>query len=106
MRFDLNITPTAKEALKQLKDNPTLIKRYKAVSKALKYLQENPKHPSLQTHPYYSLKGPKGEKIFGAYAEQNTPAAYRIFFYYGPRKGEITIFAITPIHNILNSDST
>lgn len=96
MKFSLNITLTAKKALKQLKDNSTLTKRYKAVSKALKYLQENPKHPSLQTHPYYSLKGPKEEKIFEAYAEQNTPAAYRIFFYYGPRSGEITIFAITP----------
>lgn len=96
MKFSLNIALTAKKALKQLKDNSTLTKRYKAVSKALKYLQENPKHPSLQTHPYYSLKGPKEEKIFEAYAEQNTPAAYRIFFYYGPRSGEITIFAITP----------
>ena len=95
MRFDLNITLTAKEALRQLKGDPSLTKRYKAVSKALKYLQENPKHPGLQTHLYYSIEGPGGEKIFEAYAEQNTPAAYRIFFYYGPQKGEITIFAIT-----------
>lgn len=95
MRFNLNITPTAKEVLRQLKGDPALIKRYKAVSKALKYLQENPKHPSLQTHPYYSIKGPRGEKIFEAYAEQNIPATYRIFFYYGPQKREITIFAIT-----------
>lgn len=95
MRFDLNLTPTAKEALRQLKGDSSLSKRYKAVSKVLKYLQENPEHPSLQTHPYYSIKGPRGEKIFEAYAEQNTPAAYRIFFYYGPQKGEITIFAVT-----------
>ncbi len=24
------------------------------------------------------------------------PAAYRVFFYYGPKRGEITVFAITP----------
>ena len=91
MKFILNFTPTAKEAQRQLKQNSFLSKRYKAVVKALKFLQENPKHQSLQTHQYYSLKGPKAEKIFEAYAEQNTPAAYRIFFYYGPRKREITV---------------
>jgi len=95
MKFILNFTPTAKEALKELKRNSGLKKRYKAVIKTLKFLSENPKHPSLQTHPYYSIVGPNGEKVFEAYAEQNTPAAYRVFFYYGPHKGEITIFAIT-----------
>ncbi len=95
MKFILNFTPTAKEALKELKRNSGLKKRYKAVIKTLEFLSENPKHPSLQTHPYYSIVGPNGEKVFEAYAEQNTPAAYRVFFYYGPHKGEITIFAIT-----------
>jgi len=95
MRFILNFTPTSKESLKKLKEDSGLKKHYKAVEKTLRLLSENPKYPSLQTHPYYSIAGPKGEKIFEAYAEQKTPAAYRIFFYYGPHKGEITIFAIT-----------
>jgi hypothetical protein len=43
-----------------------------------------------------SLKGPKREKVWEAYAEQNTPGAYRVFWYYGPSRGIITIFAITP----------
>ena len=42
------------------------------------------------------LKGPKGEKVFEAYAEQLTPAAYRVFWYYGPAAKQITIIAITP----------
>ena len=46
-------------------------------------LSQNPKHPGLQTHEFVSLKGPKGRKVFEAYAEQATPAAYRIFWYYG-----------------------
>ena len=96
MNFTLNFTPTAKETLKELKEDAGLKKRYKAVVKTLRLLSENPKHPGLQAHPYYSISGPKGEKIFEAYAEQKTPAAYRVFFYYGPSKGEITIFAITP----------
>jgi len=42
------------------------------------------------------LTGPKGEEVFEAYAENNTPAAYRIFWYSGPEKKQITIVAITP----------
>jgi hypothetical protein len=96
MKFILNFTQTAKQSLKNLKENPSFDKRFKAVKKSLEFLCENPRHKSLQTHQYYSIRGPKGEKIFEAYAEQNTPAAYRVFFYYGPKKGELTIFAITP----------
>lgn len=96
MSFFLSFTPGAKQALRELKDFPNLEKRFKAVSKALKFLAENPRHPSLQTHQYLSLSGPNGEKVFEAYAEQDTPAAYRIFFYYGRSRGELVVFAITP----------
>lgn len=96
MKFILNFTPEAKESLRELKKNPGRKKKYNAVKKALRFLQENPRHPGLQTHEYHSIKGPEEEKVFEAYAEQKTPAAHRIFFYYGPKRGEITIFAITP----------
>ena len=95
MKFVLHFAQTAEQTLKNLKGDSGAKKRYKAVKKALNFLSENPKHPSLQTHPYHSIFGPNGERIFEAYAEQDTPAAYRVFFYYGPHKGEITIFAIT-----------
>ena len=96
MRFALYFTPGAIETLNELKQDLSLKKRYNAVKKALKLLSENPRHPSLQTHQYYSIFGPDRKKIFAAYAEQSTPAAYRIFFYYGPKRGNITVFAITP----------
>ena len=96
MSYFLSFTSSAKQSLKELKDSAHLEKRFKAVSKALKYLAENPRHPSLQTHQYFSLSGPEGEKVFEAYAEQDTPAAYRIFFYYGRLRGEIVVFAVTP----------
>jgi len=67
-----------------------------AVKKTVKLLSSNPRHNSLQTYPFESLRGPDGEKVFEAYAQQNTPAAYRVFWYYGPMRGIITIFAITP----------
>ncbi len=59
-------------------------------------METNLRHRSLQTHQYQSLKGPNGEKVFEAYAKQNTPGAYRVFWYYGPGRKEITIVAITP----------
>lgn len=96
MKFTLCFTPASIETLRELKHDASLKKRYNAVKKALKLLSNNPRHPSLQTHQYHSISGPNKEKVFEAYAEQDTPAAYRIFFYYGPKRGEITVFAITP----------
>lgn len=96
MIFELDFSEQAKSQLKNLKQDKALAKRYKAVTKALAKLQQNPRYPSLQTHEFYSLSGPNGEKIFEAYAEQDTPAAYRIFFHYGPGKGVISIISIIP----------
>ncbi|MFC1998840.1 hypothetical protein ACFLVR_04260 [Chloroflexota bacterium] len=104
MMFEIFWTDEAKTTYMSLKGNSGQDKRYKAVKKAIKLLSTNPRHPSLQTHQYHSLQGPNKEKVFEAYAEQKTPVAYRIFWYYGPdQKGEkgkripvITIMAITP----------
>jgi len=76
--FDILLTDEAREQLSVLKTDRGLLKRYKAVKKALQFLATNPRHPGLKTHEFTSLKGPKGEKVFEAYAEQGTPAAYRI----------------------------
>lgn len=62
----------------------------------LRELETNLRHPSLQTHEYISLKGPNGEKVFEAYAQQRTPSAYRVFWFYGPGKDQITIATIIP----------
>jgi hypothetical protein len=94
--FDIYLTNAARDQLERLKKDKGLGKRYHAVKKAIDFLSENPRHKSLQTHEFASLIGPKGEKIFEAYAEQSTPAAYRIFWCYGPDKKQITIIAITP----------
>ncbi|MFM8454857.1 MAG: hypothetical protein ACKOAD_07900 [Gammaproteobacteria bacterium] len=96
MPFNLFFTEKADASLTNLEQNPALVKRLKAVRKTLGYLETNPRHPSLNTHKYSSIKGPNGEEIFEAYAENNTPGAYRIFWYYGPNKDEITILTISP----------
>ncbi len=96
MLFELLFTDQANKNLDNLKINKSLSKRLKAVNKALGLLEQNPRHPSLNTHKYNSLVGPKGEEVFEAYAENNTPAAYRIFWYYGDKNNQITIISITP----------
>jgi hypothetical protein len=71
---------------------------FKQVAKAIRYLGEDPRHRSLNTHEFDSLEHPfdKSAKVFEAYAQNNTPGAYRIFWCYGPEAGDITIIAITP----------
>jgi hypothetical protein len=93
--FELAWTEEAERAYQLLKADASQQRRYNAVKKTLKFLAQDPRHHSLQTHEYLSLKGPRGEKVFEAYAQQKTPAAYRVFWYYGPSRGIITIIAIT-----------
>lgn len=71
---------------------------FKQVHKTLDLLRANPKHPGLQTHEFDSIENPydESQKVFEAYAQNNTPGAYRVFWCYGPGKKEITIIAITP----------
>jgi len=94
--FEIFITDNARYQLDRLKIDKSLKKRYKAVKKAIEYLSSDPRYKSLKTHEFTSLKGSGGEKVFEAYAEQAIPAAYRVFWCYGPGKNQITIIAITP----------
>ena len=94
--FTLLFTSEALKNLNRFKEDPGQNQRYKAVKKTIEFLAANPRHPGLQTHEYLSLLGPDKEKVFEAYAQQATPAAYRVFWYYEPGKGVITIVAITP----------
>lgn len=96
MSFTLVFTEQAAEQYQALEVSHANLKRFKAVRKALAYLESNPRHPGLNTHKYSSLKGLDGCEVFEAYAENRTPQAYRIFFHYGPDATEITIIAITP----------
>ena len=94
--FQLLFTEQAAQDFEKIETQPALLKQFKAIRKALGYLEKNPRHPSLNTHKYNSIEGNKGEEIFEAYAENKTSAAYRIFWHYGPKIKMITIVAITP----------
>jgi hypothetical protein len=94
--FFLRFTDRSDLDLSALENSPDLAKRLMSVRKALGFLQASPRHPGLNTQKYASLTGPKGEDVFEADAENNTPGAYRIVWMYGPGKDVITILAITP----------
>ncbi len=114
MPFQLHWEPEAAATYKKLEmaaktslDNRRASKKKKAskqeglfkqIAKAIRLLRENPRHPSLCCHVYSSLEHPSdpSEKVWAAYAQNNTPGAYRIFWSYGPGQGWITILAITP----------
>lgn len=99
----LRFTNEAKAQLDELEKAPARTAALKQVRKALGYLQVNPAHPGLNTHEFTSLSTP-GRKMFEAYAQNQTPGAYRIFWHYGPDEHDskkkripvITIAAITP----------
>jgi hypothetical protein len=71
-------------------------KLFKKLVKTLTFLGQNPRHPGLESHEIDDLTRKCGIKIFQSYLENNTPAAGRLFWAYGPEKGDITILAIEP----------
>jgi len=94
MTFQIVLTDEAKEAYDGLQTSDP--GKHKKVKKTLGYMETNIRHPGLHTHEYSSLEGPKKEKVFEAYVENKTPGAYRVFWYFGPEQGQITVIAITP----------
>ncbi|HVT05292.1 MAG TPA: hypothetical protein VHL58_18160 [Thermoanaerobaculia bacterium] len=103
MNRELRLTPEASRNLKELGASSAKAGLLNQVLKTLGLLETNLRHPSLHTHRFHSLRGPRGEEVFEAYAQNRTPGAYRIFFYYGPDRAEgkrriavVTIIAITP----------
>jgi len=103
MQRVLRFTHEADEQLTSLERDPAKRGVLKQVRKTLGLLETNGRHPSLNTHEYESLVGAKGERVWEAYAQNDTPGAYRVFFHYGPdedtgrkRTPALTIVAITP----------
>ena len=96
--FAVVFAQRAQKELERLERSPRHTGLVKQLKKTLGFLQTNPRHPSLQTHTFHSLEHPyhPKEKVFEAYVQQHTPAAYRIFWCYGPKKDQITVIAITP----------
>ena len=80
-------------------------KLYKQLGKAMYILSQNPRHPGLQSHEISVLSARYGMKVWESYLENNTPAAGRIFWAYGPGQGDITILSIEPHPNDAKSNA-
>ena len=100
---ELRFTFEADRQLTIIENDPSLKSVRQQVRKTLRYLETNLRAKSLQTHEYQSLTRRYGIKVFEAYVQQKTPAAYRVFWHYGPdetakdgrRIPIITVIAIT-----------
>jgi hypothetical protein len=95
MAYEIYYTGEAEANLRQLK-NQGRFDKLKKIKSTVKKLKIDPKHPGLHTHKNNSIKNFKSQDTFQSYVENKTPGAFRIFWYWGPEKNEITIFAITP----------
>jgi hypothetical protein len=104
MQRKLRFTPTAHEQLSRIEADPALEGVLKQVRKTLGYLETDLRSKSLQTHKHDALTIRYKREVFEAYAQQNTPGAYRVYWYYGPdevdksgkRTAIITVLFITP----------
>jgi hypothetical protein len=96
MSFPLQFTDEADEDLSELEASASVSGELSAVTKCLGRLELNPRHPGLHTHKYKGLAGPNGQRLFQSYAQNRTPAAYRVFWYYGPGVSIITVVAVVP----------
>ncbi len=103
MNRELHFSDEADRQLSALESDPSQKGLLKQVRKTLGLLETNLRHPGLMTHEYQSMTGANGERIWEAYAQNQTPGAYRVFFHYGPDSGTgkkrqpgLTIIAITP----------
>lgn len=94
MQFKLLFSEVAKQKLKALELDKSKKGLLKQLQKVLGYMETNLKHPSLNTHKFSSMSCTLGD-VFESYAQNHTPGAYRIFWVYGPGKGEIYILDVT-----------
>lgn len=94
MKFELVFTDHANQQMDELENSKDKKAVSKSVNKILGFMESNLRHPSLHTHKYDAMQGPNGEDVFESYAQNKTPGAYRIFWYYGPGKRKLTILDV------------
>jgi hypothetical protein len=71
-------------------------RHFKKLVKTLSHLSANPRHPGLETHEISDLSRRYGLRVWQSYLENKTPAAGRLFWVYGPARGDITLIGIEP----------
>lgn len=95
-----------KQRVKEKTANKNEVKLYKKLGKAFYHLSIDPEYPSLNTHEIDEMTKRYGKKVWQSYLENNTPAAGRIFWAYGPEKDDITIAGLEPHPNTKSNSYT
>ena len=81
------------------------VKLYKKLGKTFALIASNPRYQSLETHERDALSKRYGMKVWQSYVENNTPAARRVFWVYGPNQNDITIIGVEPHPNDSKSNA-
>jgi hypothetical protein len=69
---------------------------WKKWGSAMGHLHLDPFYPGLRSHEIDGLTSRYGRKVFQSYLENHNPRAMRMYWVYGPGKGEITIIGLEP----------
>ena len=95
MSYSIEIEKTAEKVINQVATRDRA--KAKKIAKTLAFLQEpGPDYQSLATHRYEDFDDRFGERIWQSNIETGTPSAWRIWWYYGPGDGVITIVDLGP----------
>ena len=94
MAFLIIRTESAVKVMEELESKDE--RKFRKIRKTLGLISRDLKYPGLNSHKREAEKGPRGEDIWESYVENNTPSAWRVFWFYGPEAGTITVFATTP----------
>lgn len=94
MAFELVPTSQVEETVALLQRTDE--RKYRKVVRCFAKLEQDPAYPGLNSHPFENIKGPLGERIWESYVENNSPSAWRVWWYYGPGTGEISVFTVGP----------
>ena len=94
MPFQLKLVPKVEETIADLAARDR--RRHRKATKCLGLLEADPTYPGLNSHPYENVKGPLGETVWESYLENKTPSAWRVWWFYGPEQGHITVVDMGP----------
>lgn len=78
---------------------------YNLLGKAMRLLSQDPRHPGLHTHDIDALTARYGMRVWQSYLQNDTPAAGRVFWVYGPDRQDITIIGLEPHPNDVKSNA-
>jgi hypothetical protein len=89
---ELQITPSVQEDVDGISDK----KQRRKVDRCLAQLATNPRHPGLHSQRYEAFDSVFGESVWESYVENRNPSARRVWWAYGPARGQITVLMVGP----------